>query len=211
MPPAKTASEPSAMERSKRQSENVYRFIKQFADTPRKPAAPVVAPAAVRPKEEVATPAPPARRPDTQNLAIPASTLAATPDAAPTTAPVNTATSESTAPAPAASAAPATATPPVATASAAPAAPAVEDDEEELQLVEQVQPQFPRGMQGATDSGKVTVAFTVQPDGSVTDTSIVSASNRRFGKPARDAVAQWRFAPIKAARAVQVEIAFSQQ
>ena len=87
----------------------------------------------------------------------------------------------------------------------------MEDDEEELQLVEQVQPQFPRGLQGAADGGKVTVAFTVQPNGSVTDTSVVTASNRRFGKPARDAVAQWRFAPIKAPRAVQVEISFSQQ
>lgn len=200
LPPAKTASESSAMERSQRQSDNVYRFIKQFADTPRKPV-----PAAVRPKEEVATPTP-ARRPDTQNLAAPAGTPTTTPDIAPVAAPVNTANSESTTPPQAASAA--TALAPAVTASAAAAA---EDDEEELQLVDQVQPQFPRGMQGAPDGGKVTVAFTVQPNGSVTDTSVVNASNRRFGKPARDAVAQWRFAPIKVARPVQVEISFNPQ
>jgi TonB family protein len=188
------------MERSQRQSDNVYRFIKQFADTPRKPDA-----ATVRPKE-VAAPAPapaPVRRPEAATAVasptnIPASNPAATPEVvAPTPAPVSTAAAEPVAPAPAASAATA-------------AAPVVEE-EEELQLVTQVQPEFPRGMQSTAESGKVTVAFTVQPNGTVTDTSVVSASHRRFGKPARDAVAQWRFAPIKAPRAVQVEIAFSLQ
>ena len=198
------------MERSQRQSDNVYRFIKQFADTPRKPA-PAPAAATARPKDEVATPAP-ARRPDTQTLAAPSGTTTAPADVTPAAVPVNPANGVPSAPTPSASATPPTATPSVATASAAPAPePAVDDDEEELQLVEQVQPQFPRGMQGAVDGGKVTVAFTVQPNGSVTDTSVVAASNRRFGKPARDAVAQWRFAPIKVARPVQVEISFNPQ
>ncbi len=193
------------MERSQRQSDNVYRFIKQFANTPRKPDA-----ATVRPKE-VAAPAPapaPVRRPDTPTtttLAAPASGTPTTPpDMAPAAAPVSTAATESTVPAQAASAAPLTATP-------TPAAAAAVEEEEELQLVEQVQPEFPRGMQNTVESGKVTVAFTVQPNGTVTDTSVVTASHRRFGKPARDAVAQWRFAPIKSARAVQVEIAFNLQ
>lgn len=201
LPPAKTASEPSAMERSQRQSDNVYRFIKQFADTPRKPDA------AVRPKE-VATPAPaPApvtvRRPEAPTLAAPTSPASTQADVvpAPTVAqtPVST---QPVAPVQAASAPPPAATP-------APAV--VEEEEEELQLVQQVQPEFPRGMQATQESGKVTVAFTVQPNGTVSDASVVTASHRRFGKPARDAVAQWRFAPIKAARAVQVEIAFNLQ
>lgn len=188
------------MERSKRQSENVYRFIKQFADAPRRSDT-----AAARPKTELSAPAPtPARRPDTQSLATPAPS---TPSPLPDAAPVSTASTEPVATALAASPAPSSATP-VATAASAPA---VEEEDDELQLVEQVQPQFPRGLQGAAESGKVTVAFTVQPDGRVTDTSVVTASHRRFGKPARDAVAQWRFAPIKEARSVQVEIAFNQQ
>lgn len=194
------------MERAQRQSDNVYRFIKRFAGTPRRSES-----AAVRPKGEVAPPVPATvRRPDTPTPPETANTPAVVPDVAPDT-PVSTANSLPSAPAEPASAA--SAAPPVATATAAPepAAEKEEEEEEELQLVEQVQPQFPRGMQGAVDGGKVTVAFTVQPNGSVTDTSVVSATNRRFGKPARDAVAQWRFAPIKVARPVQVEINFNPQ
>jgi TonB family protein len=202
LPPSKAASEPSAMERSQRQSDNVYRFIKQFADTPRKPD-----PAAVRPKADVAAPAP-VRRPDTQTLAAPASTLAAQPEVA-TAAPTGDANTTPAAPAQTASVAPPAATP-EATAAVAAQVPAAEE-EEELQLIEQVQPEFPRGLQTTADNGKVTVAFTVQPNGTVSEASVVTASHRRFGKPARDAVAQWRFAPIKTARAVQVEIAFKMQ
>lgn len=201
LPPAKTASEPTAMERSQRQSDNVYRFIKQFADTPRKPD-----PATARPKE-VATPAPapaPVRRPEAAPvLAAPTSPATTQPNPAPTAEVVQTPVStQPVAPVQAAS------TPPPA---AAPATAPVEEEEEELQLVQQVQPEFPRGLQSTVESGKVTVAFTVQPNGTVSEASVVTASHRRFGKPARDAVAQWRFAPIKAPRAVQVEIAFNLQ
>lgn len=205
LPPAKTASEPSAMERSRRQSENVYKFIKQFADTPRKPDA-----APARPKVEpvAAPPAPaPVRRPETPALATPTSPATVQPAVAPAAEVVQTPVStQPVAPVQAASAPPAEATP-VATAAAV----VEEEEDDELELVEQVQPQYPRGMQGAADGGKVTVAFTVQPNGSVTDVSVVTATNRRFGKPARDAVAQWRFAPVKVARPVKVEINFNPQ
>jgi TonB family protein len=203
LPPAKSASEPSAMERSRRQSENVYKFIKQFADTPRKPDA-----APARPKTEaVAAPAPaPVRRPDTQSVATPAAPTSTAPDAAPAAA---TTAIGNNAPVQAPSA-PAAATPAPAAAPTAPAVAAVEEEEDdELQLIAQVDPIYPRGMQGAPESGKATIALTVQPDGSVSETSIVSASHRRFGKPAADAVAQWRFAPIKTARTVRVEIGFN--
>ncbi len=191
------------MERSKRQSDNVYKFIKQFADTPRKPDA-----APARPKvEAVAAPAPapapaPVRRPDTQSLATPAAPTQ--PDAAPAAA---TAGNTNSAPAQASSAPTPVAAPEPA---AAPAVAAVEEEEDdELQLIAQVDPVYPRGLQGAPESGKVTVALTIQPDGSVSEASVVTASHRRFGKPASDAVAQWRFAPIKAARTVRVEIGFN--
>ncbi len=84
-----------------------------------------------------------------------------------------------------------------------------EEEDDELQLITQVDPVYPRGLQGAPESGKVTVALTVQPDGSVSEATVVTASHRRFGKPASDAVAQWRFAPIKVARTVRVEIGFN--
>ncbi|MES2584982.1 MAG: TonB family protein [Pseudomonadota bacterium] len=200
LPAAKAASEPSAMERSQRQSDNVYRFIKQFADTPRK-----LDPAAVRPKTEVVAPAPaPVRRPDPQTIAAPASPQPPPPETAPAATAASTANTESAAPAQAASAAPEA---PVAVA----AREAVVVEEEDLKVIEQVQPEFPRGMSDSVDSGKVTVAFTVQPNGTVSEASVVSSTHRRLSKPARDAVAQWRFAPIKTARAAQVEIEFNLQ
>lgn len=200
LPPAKSASEPSAMERSKRQSDNVYKFIKQFADTPRKPDA-----APARPRvEAVAAPAP-VRRPDTQNVATPAPATRPQPDAAPEATTAGTTPSP---PAQASSAPAAVATPEPTAAPATPAVAAVEEEDEELELITQVQPEVARGMRGGPDTGKVTVALTVQPDGSVSEATVVTTSHRRFGKPARDAVAQWRFAPIKVARTVQVEIAF---
>lgn len=192
------------MERSKRQSDNVYKFIKQFADTPRKPEA-----APARPKvDAVAAPAPaPVRRPDTQSVATPAGSTLPQPDATPT---AGTAGNTNSAPAQASIAPTPVATPEPAAAPAASAVAAVEEEEDdELQLIAQVDPVYPRGLQGAPESGKVTVALTVQPDGRVSETSVVTASHRRFGKPAADAVAQWRFAPIKTARTVRVEIAFN--
>ena len=185
------------MERSQRQSDNVYRFIKQFADTPRKPDA-----APARPKVDAVTAPSPVRRPDTQSVATPAAPVQ--PDVSPAEA---TTASSNTPPAQASRAPTPTATP---EPTAAPAVAAVEEEEDdELQLIAQVAPVYPRGLQGAPESGKVTVALTVQPDGSVSETSVVTASHRRFGKPASDAVAQWRFAPIKVARTVRVEIGFN--
>ena len=199
LPPAKTASESSAMERSQRQSDNVYRFIKQFSDAPRKSDG-----APARPKADaVAAPAP-VRRPDTQSVATPAAPTATQPD----TTPPSAATASSNNPPMQASSTPTPAATPE--PAAAPAVAAVEEEEDdELQLIAQVAPVYPRGLQGAPESGKVTVALTVQPDGSVSETSVVTTSHRRFGKPASDAVAQWRFSPIKVARTVRVEIGFN--
>ncbi len=55
------------MERSQRQADNVYRFIKLFDDKPTKAMAD---PAKVKPKSDIAAPA--QRRPDAQAVATPA-------------------------------------------------------------------------------------------------------------------------------------------
>ena len=55
------------------------------------------------------------------------------------------------------------------------------------------------------------VSFTVQPDGTVAEPSVVSYTNRKLGKPAMDAVSKWVFEPVRSARTVQVEIAFNAQ
>ncbi len=201
--PAQSASAPTGMERSQRQADNVYRFIKLFADKPPKATAD---PTKVKPKSDTAAQAP--RRPDAQAVAAPASTEPAPAEGAPVAASSLVAT-EAAAPTQSASAARAD-TQVEATAAVVAQAPAVEEPEE-LTLVQQVEPEFPRELRNTVSQGKVLLAFTVQPDGSVSGTSIVSASNRRLGKPAMEAVSKWRFTPIRTARTAQVEIEFNQQ
>lgn len=97
---------------------------------------------------------------------------------------------------------------------AAPAAPEVETSNEpdgDLKIISQAQPEFPRELRTAISHGKVIVSFTVQPDGTVAEPSVVSYTNRKLGKPAMDAVSKWVFEPVRSARQVQVEIAFNAQ
>ena len=191
------------MERSQRQADNVYRFIKLFADKPAK-----TEPAKAKPRSDIAAPA--TRRPDTQTVTTPTGTEPTPADAAPVAASDLVATAAvAAAPTQAASATQAN-TQVEATAAIAAQAPVAEEPEE-LTLIQQVEPEFPRELRNTVTQGKVLLAFTVQPDGSVSGTSIVSTSNRRLGKPAMEAVAKWRFAPIRTARTAQVEIEFNQQ
>ena len=92
----------------------------------------------------------------------------------------------------------------------APVAP-VPEVETALKAIEQPQPEFPRDLRNTITQGKVLLAFTVQPDGSVSAASVLSATNRKLSKPALEAVTRWRFEPIRMARATQVEIAFDLQ
>lgn len=175
---------------------SVYRWITLQADKPRKTDNTPKA----RPKTEVATPAP--RKPEAQ----PAPAIiervepevAATP--APEPEPTMAAQPVST---------PASAPEPVQIASVA--APAVVEEEVPLHALSQPEPDIPRSLRDSGTGGKVMLSFTVQPDGSVADAAVVSSSNRRLNRPAIDAVSQWRFAPIRVARATQVEIEFNLQ
>lgn len=81
----------------------------------------------------------------------------------------------------------------------------------DLKIISQAQPEFPRELRTSISHGKVVVSFTVQPDGTVTEPTVVSYTNRKLGKPATDAVAKWLFEPVRIPRTVQVEIAFSDQ
>lgn len=83
----------------------------------------------------------------------------------------------------------------------------------EIVLVERVEPKFPsQAVREGISSGEVTVKFTVQPDGTVTDTSVIAAKPRRgiFDDAAMRAVLKWKFKPISAPRDTSVIISFSQ-
>ncbi|MEO8742206.1 MAG: energy transducer TonB [Lysobacteraceae bacterium] len=62
------------------------------------------------------------------------------------------------------------------------------------EVVSSVQPAYPRDALRDQVAGEVVVAFTVNPDGSVGDASVVSSNPRRvFDRAALDAIRKWRF------------------
>lgn len=80
-----------------------------------------------------------------------------------------------------------------------------------LVLVHRVAPEYPRSAFQRHIEGSVTLSFTVQPDGSVTDPVVESAKPRRgiFDAAAVRAVSQWKFQPIPAATQSTVTLVFN--
>lgn len=179
-----------AQERSQTQTDNVYRWIKFFAEQPNKAAA---------------------KKPRTK-------TDAATPGQGPATAQVSESVPakpvpESTGIAVAAPEAPASAS-----ASLNAAVLPKPDDADESETTAQsdpplvpvavVEPSIPREMRNDAIDARVQLSFTVQQDGTVASPSITSGNNRRLNKAAIDAIKQWRFKPIQGERLTQIEFVF---
>ncbi|WP_348760396.1 energy transducer TonB [uncultured Salinisphaera sp.] len=67
-----------------------------------------------------------------------------------------------------------------------------------LQVVKQVSPTYPSTAKQAQIEGKVTMSFTVNPDGSVSNIEIIEANPpRMFDAAAKQAMGRWRFKPAK--------------
>ena len=206
-----------AMKRSRRMAENPYRWIKMHAETKRKPDP--VKPEPAKPEPARARPQPEpviAERPRPR-----APEAVSTPAAPEVTRPK--AVAEVVAPAPAEVPAPiaapavATATPASAPAStAAPtevataAAPPDDANDNELVPISTPPPVFPRELRGTVATGRVTVAFTVQPDGAVGETNAESSTNRRLARAAIEAVKQWKFERMASAVTYKVEFDFKE-
>lgn len=185
----------AAQERSQRQSDSVYRWIKLHAEPARKPE-----PAKPRAKPEGSAAV--TRKPDTRDTAnSPAQAMDET----------TTASGNTRADTPADTQASAAAQLPASAASATAAPATVVEVEEDLKPIAQPQPEIPREMRAGIANGRVILSFTVQPDGTVTQAEVVRTTNRRLGKSALDAVSQWRFEPIRVAQTAQVEIEFGPQ
>lgn len=204
--PSNAASAAASQDRSQDPAYSVFRWIKIQGDAPRK-----TEPAKPKPKTESATAV--VRKPDAPATAAPEiveRTDTRTTSAAPSAQPETNRTPPSVvaAPPPAPTPAPAPATT-VATAAPAAPPPAPEPEvEADLKLISQAQPAFPRELRREISHGKITVRFTVQPDGTVAEPSVVSYSNRQLNRPALEAISKWKFEPIQTARTVQVEIEF---
>ena len=207
VPPAAGAGPgQSASERAAKEGDKVFQWIRIHADKPRKPAAPAA------PEKTAVAPAPglakvavrPATKPaatdagnagETASKAAPREErlAAAKPVSQPdqTTQPVET--KDASAPA-----LPAT------------ASPAVEVEEEiVLTPVTKSEPQFPGSLMRQLRKGLVQVAFTVQPDGSVTDAHAVSITHQRLSPSAVATVQQWKFQPIRQAQQAVVDLGFN--
>lgn len=202
------ASTDKAQERSQRQSDNVYRWIKYFADQqPQKPD-----PSKARPKAADTTPPPvAAKKPETRPAAVPAQ--AATATETPVT-PTAAATAEPPPTAPPVDSAPLQQPVPQVIAATAPAAPepeAVVAAPPALRPINVVEPAIPREMRDETINASVRLSFTVLQDGSVSAPTVVSGSNRKLNRSALDAISQWRFEPIQTARLTNIEFEFRQE
>lgn len=217
------------LERAQKAADAVFHWIKLNADKganrDKPAAAPAPAPAAAAPRKPATAavaaapkpvPAPssstapaPTPTPTATAAAEPPTAVAAAPQAAPEPEPELERT-----PVVLASAAPtpAPAAPMAAAARAAepPPKPAEEEAEEPLKLLAKVEPTIPRQLTkgGNFSSGFAQVLFTVGPDGSVQQASVIKASHSRLGTAAVEAVKQWRFAPLRKAREAAVEVAF---
>ena len=93
--------------------------------------------------------------------------------------------------------------PPVPSTSTAPPSPAPAQDMGPIRvspgqgpgLIKKVEPRYPPIAQTARIEGKVVVDAVIRKDGTVSDVTILSSSNKMFEQACVDAVRQWRFTP----------------
>jgi TonB family protein len=81
--------------------------------------------------------------------------------------------------------------------------------EKPLKPIAQPEPEFPAEIMTTLGKGSVTLRFLVQADGTVSEPEVLSSSHRRLNRPALEAVALWRFEPIRTPRKTQVELGFN--
>jgi protein TonB len=216
-PPAAAASaahDPALVERAQKEGDKVFKWI-ILADKPRKaeakappPAAPAPAPApraVARVKDEGIT-----ERVTPIQPAAAATASAKAPAPAPAAVAVTSPAAAASSAAPAEPASQLALAP--ATTAAVKAPPPPEPEEEEdlpLELVKQVNPEFPATVMQRLEKGSVRVRFEVQADGSVKGTEVLRTSSNRLNEPAQRAIGQWQFKPLKHVQYGIVELAFN--
>ena len=210
VPPA-TGSGPSesASERASREGDKVFQWIRMHADKPRKAGAPEKAPVAAAPAPAAAKVAAKPAKPADSGGAQTAQPLSA--KASPQQEQVAAASGKP----PASNEPPTSQTAAAATDASAPlastgASPQVEI-EEDVSLVPVVrsEPQFPGTLMRQLRKGQVQVAFTVRPDGTVSEAHALSSTHPRLAPSAIATVSQWKFEPVRHAQQAVVELGFN--
>jgi TonB family protein len=88
--------------------------------------------------------------------------------------------------------------------------PAAAPEEAELKVIARVEPDIPQRVQtNMRGTAQVVVAFTVNPDGSVSNPVVTSSSNSALNRYTVTAVKAWRFEPIPMARDHMVSFTFT--
>jgi TonB family protein len=203
------ASSPAPSERVQRDADSVYRWIMIHADKPKKAREepkPSAGAAPAKPVHHAAKAEPPA---DKAKPAAAVASAAAEPTVA-AAAPASAASVASSAPAaPAASSAEtqvAAIPPPPA---AAPAQEVIDPDEDDpLVLLRQVDPEFPAATMRRLHKGAVRVRFEVRADGSVDRAEVLKTSHSSLNTAATEAVAKWKFQPLRHAQSGVVDLQF---
>lgn len=233
-PPAPAASAPDAataerMERARREAANPLRMIieasqvkarAKVAEPGATAAAASAAPAArTAERRAVASPQPSAIVERVEPLPVTAVSTASpppprAPEATAGAAPAAVPTAVATAPVAAPVAAQPTAATPPASAAAQTPAPApkpapVAVAEAPLKLVNFIEPELPQRVRSRLKANsEVTVAFTVNKDGSVSDVEVRDGANPVLAPIVLAAVRQWRYAPLPASREHLVQLVF---
>jgi protein TonB len=79
-----------------------------------------------------------------------------------------------------------------------------------LRLTRYVEPEIPTRLRGRLKpTSEVTVAFKVQPDGSVSDVGIRATTARSLDPIVLEAVRQWRYDPVPGEREHVVQLVFN--
>ena len=206
-----TSADSAASERAKREGDKVFQWIRIHSDKPRKAAA-----APVAAEKPIAAAAPPAVKVVAKTAAKPTET-----GITETARPLSTAAGRSDSP-PAPSrtsqplpepvtqqvAAKTDASAPLVASSAT--SPQVEIEEDvPLTPTFRSEPEFPGALMRTLRKGLVQVAFTVKPDGTVSEVHAVSSTHPRLASSAVATVEQWKFKPVRHAQQAIVDLGFN--
>ena len=235
--PAAAAAQQGLSESVLRQAQGPYRMIMNSPTVVRPKATAAAAlpvPTAARGPEPVAATAPPQRRTGAatsegsaaapESAPVTARSAAASPSSAPevsaaapasaTAAPVNSPTLSPVTPAQAATPAVNAVVVPVAAPLAAPVPQAPPQPalavvaERPLIAVRQEEPLLAGPLARERPTGVVQVGFNVNANGSTSDVSVVSSTNRKLNSAVLAAVGKWVYQPLEAVRRVEVAIEF---
>jgi TonB family protein len=78
----------------------------------------------------------------------------------------------------------------------------------EIIPVQTDEPRLPPALLREQPKGIVKVHFDIQPNGSVSDVTVLSSTNRSLNRPTIEAVQGWKFQPVDEVLTVETELVY---